>query len=293
VQRERRLVRANEVDLCAETFGDPGDPAILLIGGAASPMDWWDEEFCELLAGGPRLVVRYDMRDTGQSTTYEPGSPAYTGSDLVADAVSLLDALGIARAHLVGISMGGGIAQQLAVEHADRVASLTLMSTSPVGERGPDATELPPMSPRLESHFADPPPEPDWSDREAVVDYIVDDMRTFAGSLPFDAPRVRALAEGIVDRALNVESTLKNHLVMDSGEPLRGRLEDVRAPTLVIHGTEDPLFPFEHAEAFAAAIPGARLLPLEGAGHEVPPRPLWNEVVAAILEHTATRPEPR
>lgn len=280
------MVSANGVDLCVQTFGQEGEPAILLIGGAQSSMDWWEDEFCELLASGPRFVIRYDLRDTGQSVTYEPGAPGYDGSDLVADAVGLLDALGIGRAHVVGISMGGGIAQHLALEHAGRVATLTLISTSPVGPRGTDKPDLPPMSEELASRFAEPTPEPDWSDREAVIHYIVDGLRPFAGSLPFDEERQRAVVERVVDRTVNIESSMKNHWIMDGGEPVRGRLGELNVPTLVLHGTEDPLFPYGHAEAVVEEIPRARLVPLVGGGHEMPPRPLWNRVVAAVLDHT-------
>jgi pimeloyl-ACP methyl ester carboxylesterase len=114
-----------------ETFGDAGAPAILLISGAAASMDWWDAEFCRRLAAGGRFVIRYDHRDTGRSVGYPPGAPGYTGADLVGDAVGLIDALAGGRAHVVGLSMGGGIAQYLAIHHGDRVATLTLMSTSP------------------------------------------------------------------------------------------------------------------------------------------------------------------
>jgi pimeloyl-ACP methyl ester carboxylesterase len=276
----RRLVRAKSVDLCVETFGDPATPAILLIAGAATSMDWWEDEFCERLASGPRFVIRYDLRDTGQSVSYEPGAPPYGGSDLVADAVALLDALGIARAHVVGISMGGGIAQVLALDHPDRVASLTLMSTSPGG------SDLPPTSAELAATFADPPPAPDWSDRAAVVDYMIEGLRPYEGSLPFDEERLRALVARIVDRTSDVESSMTNHGLLKGGESLRPRLGEIRAPTLVLHGTEDPLFPYGHGEAFADEIPGARLLPLHGMGHQHPPPPLWEQVVAAILEHT-------
>jgi pimeloyl-ACP methyl ester carboxylesterase len=281
-----RRVSANGVDICVQAFGEAGAPPILLIGGAESSMDWWEDELCELLASGPRFVIRYDLRDTGQSVTYEPGAPGYDGSDLVADAIGLLDALGIGRAHIVGISMGGGIAQHLALEHADRVAMLTLISTSPVGPRA-DKPELPPMSEELAARFAEPTPEPDWSDREAVIEYIVDGLRPFAGSLPFDEERQRALVERVVDRTVNIESSMKNHWLLEGGEPPRGRLADVSVPTLVLHGTEDPLFPYAHGEALADEISGARLLPLEGGGHELPHRTLWDQVVAAILEHTA------
>jgi pimeloyl-ACP methyl ester carboxylesterase len=278
---QRTMVLANGVELCVQTFGDLASPAILLIGGAASSMDWWEDEFCERLASGPRFVIRYDLRDTGQSVSYEPGAPQYSGADLIADAVGVLDALRVARAHVVGISMGGGIAQHLALDHADRVASLTLISTSP---GGPD---LPPMSDELRARFEESPPEPDWSDRQAVVDYIVEGLRPYAGTLRFDEEEMRALAGTIVDRTVNIASSMTNHWILDGGEPVRPRLGEIRAPTLVLHGTEDPLFPYGHAEALAAEIPRARLLPLEGMGHEMPPRPVWDQVVAAILDHTA------
>ena len=276
----QRIVRANGVALCVQTFGEPARPAILLVSGAAASMDWWEDEFCERLASGPRFVIRYDLRDTGQSVSYEPGAPGYGGLDLVADAVGLLDALGIGRAHVVGISMGGGIAQHLALDHADRVASLTLISTSPGGPG------LPPMSEELRARFEEPLPEPDWSDRQAVVDYIVEDLRPYAGAFPFDEDEVRALAGKIFDRTVNIASTMTNHWILDGGAPLRPRLGEINAPTLVLHGTVDPLFPYGHAEALAAEIPGARLLPLQGVGHEMPPRPVWDQVVVAILDHT-------
>jgi pimeloyl-ACP methyl ester carboxylesterase len=276
-----KIVRANGVDLCVQTFGDPAAPAILLIAGASSSMDWWDDELCRRLAAGPRLVARYDLRDTGQSVSYPAGAPAYGGADLVADAVGILDALDIERAHVVGISMGGGIAQILALDAASRVASLTLMSTSALG---PD---LPPPSPKLASHFSDPAPPPDWSDREAVIEYIVEDVRPYAGSHGVDEDRVRALAARIVGRTRNIEATYTNHSLLEGAGPLRERLGEISAPTLVVHGTEDPLFPYAHAEALATEIPGARLLPLAGVGHEMPPPESWDEFVAAVLEHTA------
>jgi len=124
-------VRANGVELCVETFGDAADPAILLIAGAQGSMLSWEDEFCERLASGARHVIRYDQRDTGRSVTYEPGKPGYTGRDLVDDAVAILDVLEVERAHVVGISAGGGVGQELGLLYPDRVASLTLISTSP------------------------------------------------------------------------------------------------------------------------------------------------------------------
>jgi pimeloyl-ACP methyl ester carboxylesterase len=279
-------VSANGVELCVQTFGEPADAPLLLIAGFECSMDWWEDELCERLAAGPRFVIRYDLRDTGQSTTYPPGAPEYDGADLTADALGVLDALGIERAHVVGLSSGGGIAQELALEQAERVATLTLIDTSPVGPRPDDRPELPGMAARIAASFANPPPEPDWSEREAVIDYIVERLRPYSGSLPFDEDGKRLLVRRIVDRTINIESSLKNHWLIEEGEPTRKPVSEIAAPTLVLHGTEDPLFPFQHGEALAREIRGARLIPLERAGHEFPPRPLWNQVVAAILEHT-------
>lgn len=278
-----RIVRANGVDLCLETFGDPNDPAILLIAGVAGSMLSWEDEFCERLAAGSRFVIRYDQRDTGRSVTYEPGAPKYTGPDLVDDAVGILDALGVDRAHIVGISAGGGIAQFLALDHPDRVASLTLISTS----GGPGDPDLPGTSEDLREHLASPPPEPDWADRTAVIDYVVEDARHYAGkSRPFDEAAWRELAGRDFDRSLNIASSMKNHVLIEGGgDRWRERLGEIRIPTLVLHGTEDPLFPYEHGVALANEIPGARLLPLEETGHELP-RGIWDVVVGAILKHT-------
>jgi pimeloyl-ACP methyl ester carboxylesterase len=126
-----KILRANGVNLCVETFGDPADPAILLIHGAATPMHGWEDEFCESLAAARRFVIRYDHRDTGRSVSYEPGAPQYTLRDLTADAVGLLDTFDLGSAHLVGRSMGGGIAMLAALDYPDRVTSLTLVGTSP------------------------------------------------------------------------------------------------------------------------------------------------------------------
>src|SRR5688500_11588340 len=138
------MIEANGVELCTDPFGDPADPAILLVAGMGSSMLWWEEGFCRLLADGGRFVIRYDHRDTGRSVTYEPGRPGYTGADLVGDAVAVLDAYGLPVGHVVGVSMGGALAQLLALDFADRVASLVLISTTsavPGGRALPPGTE--------------------------------------------------------------------------------------------------------------------------------------------------------
>jgi pimeloyl-ACP methyl ester carboxylesterase len=278
------IARANGVDLCIQTFGDSADPAILLIMGAAGSMDHWEDEFCERLAAGRRYVIRYDHRDTGRSVSSEPGSPTYTGADLDADAIGVLDALAVPRAHIVGVSMGGGIAQQLALRDLERVATLTLIDTSPaVG-----AFELPPMSGALRAVFEQPAPEPDWSDREAVIDHLVAGEQPFLGTVRGDDATKRRIWGRAYDRTTNMAASQTNHWILDEGEAPPGALGDIRAPTLVLHGTEDPLFPYPHGEALAREIPNARLVPLDGVGHEVPPQAVWDTVIPAILDHTAT-----
>ncbi|MFL5842658.1 MAG: alpha/beta hydrolase [Thermoleophilaceae bacterium] len=150
------------------------------------------------------------------------------------------------------------------------------MSTSPGG------ADLRPVADALAARFANPAPAPDWSNRDEVIDYIVQDHRAYAGTLPFDAGEVRTLAAIVVDRTIDIEASMTNHWLVDGGDPLRPRLGQITAPTLVIHGTQDPLFPLAHGEALAHEIPG-RLLAIEGMGHEVPPRPVWDEVIAAMV----------
>lgn len=275
---EERIVRANGVDLCVQTFGEPAHPAILLIQGTGASMLWWEEEFCERLASGSRFVIRYDNRDTGRSVTYEPGAPGYTFLDLVDDAAGVLDAFGLGSAHIVGISMGGGLAHQLALDHPDRVETLTLISTSP-GD--PD---LPPMSDEYLAHLQGAV-APDWSDRAAVTEFMVDHMRaSAAGSRTFDDAGVRDLIRRDLDRAVNIASSA-NHSVLDFGDPSPEPPGELRVPTLVIHGTEDPVLPLAHAYAMEKEIPGAKVLTLERMGHELPRR-VWAEVVPAIVRHT-------
>jgi pimeloyl-ACP methyl ester carboxylesterase len=276
------LVHANGVDLCVEALGDTAHPAILLIGGATASMDWWEDEFCERLAAGSRFVIRYDHRDTGRSVSYEPGAPRYTFRHLVADALGVLDSFGRATAHLVGISMGGAIGQLVAIDHPERVASLTLIATSPAGPGDPD---LPAMSEATRAQFA--LSQPDWTDRAAVLDYMAHLARVSAArSRPFDEAAFRDLAGRVLDRTVNIASSMTNHNAMDGGDRWRERLGEVSVPTLVLHGTEDPVFPYGHAVALAREIPGAALLALEQTGHELP-REGWDVLVPAILEHTS------
>jgi len=276
-----RMIETDGISLCTEPFGDPGDPPILLIMGVGGSMLWWEEDFCRLLARGGRFVIRYDHRDTGRSITYAPGHPGYTGGDLVADAVCVLDAYGIPAAHIVGVSAGGAFAQLLALDFPGRVRSLVLISTSPAL---PVGRTLPPPTEEF-TRFASTT-RVDWDDTESVVGYLVGYSHILTGGLrPFDEPSTRDLVRRDVDRAHN-HAALQNHdLIPDDGRR-RAALSSIAVPTLVIHGTADPMFPIAHGEALAEQIPGARLLPLTDAGHGVE-RPDWETIVPAILDHTA------
>jgi pimeloyl-ACP methyl ester carboxylesterase len=275
-----RMIQANEIELCTEPFGDPADPPVLLVMGIGASMLWWEEGFCRMLAGGGRFVIRYDHRDTGRSVTYEPGRPGYRGGDLVADAAGVLDAYGIPAAHMVGVSAGGGIAQEVALDFADRVRSLTLISTSIAVSSD---RVLPPPTAEFGRFVSTV--EVDWSDPESVIEYLVGYWRVLAGEeRPFDEAAFRALAGQEVARASDFRAA-QNHELLHGDGGSREPLSSISSPTLVIHGTADPMFPIGHGEALAEEIPDGRLLRLEGAGHGVY-RADWEAIVAAILEHT-------
>lgn len=278
------LVDLGDVRLCVDTYGAHDDPLVLLISGAAESMDGWDVGWCRELAAGGRRVVRYDHRDTGRSTASPPGRPTYSARELTTDVPRLLDALGADRAHLVGLSMGAGIAQDVAARHPQRVASLVLIAVSPAGKRSDD-TPLPPPDARVAASFEHPLPEPDWGDRRAVVDYLVESYRPYAGSSGFDEPATRRMVERVVDRTGDIEAATKNHWLA-MGDDDEFAMSDITAHTLVVHGTDDPMFPPAHGEALAREIAGASLMMVSGMGHERPAGPARDEVTRAILRHT-------
>lgn len=274
-----------DVDLCVETFGDPADPTLLLVSGAAASMDWWDVELCVRLAGSGRHVVRYDHRDTGRSTTGSPGSPAYGGSQLARDCAGLIEALEVGPVHLVGISMGAAIGQSIALTRPDLLASLTLMSTTAVG--GVEGDPLPGPSPEVSAAFAIPLPDPDWTDVGSYADWVVAAESTFAGRLPVDEPHLRAVAATVHARSTDPAAAGNHWLVVagdDEDEPLD--VHRITTPTLVVHGSDDPLFPLPHGSALAEAVPDATLLVVPGMGHQVPPPETWDLVLPALLRHT-------
>lgn len=287
------MLPVNGIQICAEVFGEPGDPALLLLGGAASSMDWWDAEFCRRLAAGGRYVIRFDYRDTGRSTSFPAGAPPYAVTDLANDALGVLDALRVHRAHLVGLSMGGVLAQWIAVSRPHRVLSLTLMSTT----AGPDAPADAPSEPASAADSAsaapadDPggavPASPDWTNRRVAVDRIAETIRALGGAFTPDEPQVRRFAERVFERTADMTACQTNHYMLEAGPPFRARLGEIKAPTLILHGTQDPVFDRSHPETLAAEIPGARLVWLDGVGHEYPPNAVWPAVLTEILAQGA------
>jgi pimeloyl-ACP methyl ester carboxylesterase len=274
-------VEVRGVALGIESFGDDDAPLVLLAGGTT--MLSWPDALCERLAAGGRRVVRYDLRDAGESTTADPEAPAYTLRDLAADAAALAEALGGGPAHLGGIGVGGMVAQVAALDHPRAFSALTLVGTRAVAP-GPPDDDLPDHDQATVGRiFARP--MPDWGDRAAVADF----MAAGAEILGNDPVAARAVAARIWDRtpgtAPSVQLANQVGLVfskLDCTPRWRERLPEIGIPTLVVHGRRDPFFPVGNGEAIAREIPGARLLVLEDAAMAIPESSV-GEVAAAML----------
>ncbi|WP_237355194.1 alpha/beta fold hydrolase [Rhizobium phaseoli] len=248
--------------------------------GVMSSMLWWPERFCEALAAQGRYVIRYDQRDTGLSTHYPSGKPGYSFSDLSDDAIAILDAYGIEAAHLVGMSMGGFVAQEAALRHPRRVRTLTLISSSPVGVDG-----LPSSTAAYKEHSA-AAESIDWSDLEAIADFLRRDSVMLAGTgHPHDAEAVSVLIARDMNRAPSFVSATNHFMLLSDDKGVTLHASHIEAPVLVIHGTSDPLFPIEHAEALTRVVPNAKLHRIAGGGHEIHDRDI-DEIVRVIAGHT-------
>jgi pimeloyl-ACP methyl ester carboxylesterase len=283
-------VQANGLELCYETLGDPADPALLLVMGLGAQLIDWPQEFCEQLAGRGFFVIRFDNRDAGLSTSRpEWGVPdvraivagdrttvPYLLADLAADIAGLLDALDLPRVHVVGASMGGMIAQQFAIDHPERVASLcSIMSTTgerSVGRSTPEAAAV-----------LGRPPAPD---RASAVAAAVAAAR-IVGSPGFPATEEELIrrAEAKYDRGYRPLGTLRQYAAIIASPERTEALREVAVPTVVVHGAADPLITLSGGQATAAAVPGADLVVLDGMGHDLPAA-LWPRIIAAIASNT-------
>ena len=283
--------RANGIDIEYDTFGDLKDAPLLLVMGLGAQMISWEEDFCEQLAARGFHVIRYDNRDTGLSTRMEAAGPpdmaaalsgnpkpAYRLDDMADDGVGLLDALGIKAAHIVGASMGGFIAQLIAINHPSRTLSLTSIMSGPSMREG-----VPPTPEGSAVLLAKPS-----SNREESIELTLWGRRALVGpGDPFDEKFERAKAVRAVDRAYYPVGAGRQLVAILAAEDRLERLQGVRVPTLVIHGTDDVLVPVENGRRVAAAVPGAILLELEGMGHDLPRR-VWPQIIDAIADTADT-----
>ena len=280
------------IDICHETFGDPADPPVLLVMGLGGPMGWWAADFCERLAGKGHFVIRYDNRDTGRSTKMRQhrvgrldivkaaagvGRAPYGIGDLAEDAFGLLDHLGLERAHVAGVSMGGMIAQTMAIEHPERVLSLTsIMSTT---GRRTVGFQHPRVLPGLLGSTG--------STRDS---YVAQSLRTakLIGSpgFPSDEAASIARAHETYDRGWSASGVVRHMLAVLTQPDRTARLGALTMPVTVVHGLRDPLVHRSGGKATAAAIPGAEHLEIAGMAHDIPEQ-LYDTFVDAITRTAA------
>ena len=292
---EATLIECNGIQLCFDSFGESGAPPLLLIMGLAAQMIAWDDEFCSALAGRGFHVLRFDNRDIGLSTRFAqagipditaaftaalqglPVSAPYNLSDMAADAVGLLDALDIDSAHVVGASMGGAIAQTMAIEHPGRLRSLTsIMATT-------GAPGLPPPTPEATAMLLKPTP----TDQAGYFQSYVQTWKVLrAGSFPEDESRDLTRASQNFARGLNPPGVARQLAAILASGSRREALAQVRLPALVIHGSVDPLVPAACGVDTANAIVDAELLVIEGMGHALPIS-MWPRIVGAIAAHAS------
>ncbi|MGY0458894.1 alpha/beta fold hydrolase [Kitasatospora sp. cg17-2] len=294
------FVESGELRLWTERVGNSNDPAVLLVMGTAAPGIGWPDELVEVLVADGRQVVRYDHRDTGRSTGVDFAIHPYTLADMAADATAVLDGHGIAAAHIVGASLGGAIGQWLAVHRPERVLTLTAMMTGPMGHsagpawvramagRAPDPSDLPPPAARLLVHLAQRAAFPQGT-RDEYVAANLETWRVLNGDvLPFDEHSARRFVEASFDWTGNHGAALNHDLAgRHMTEDRLALLSSIEAPTLVVHGTEDPVRPLPHGRALAGEIPHSRFQPVPGMGHALFSPGLPRRIGEMIREHIA------
>ncbi len=286
--------------LWTERFGDPAGPVVLLIMGTAAQAIGWPDELVEVLVDGGRQVIRFDHRDTGQSDCVDFAAAPYTVGDMARDALAVLDGHQVTAAHIAGASLGGRIGQFLAVHHPGRVRTLTAIMTSPMGYQAgpawaralagqpPEPGDLPAPSAEFLGHIAAMASSPPATNEERVV-ANVQTWRILNGTaLPFDADAARRHVEDSMARARDFPAATQHDLAgRRMTSELQAPLSRITAPTLVIHGTSDPLLPLANGQAVAALIPGARFEAVPGMGHCFFSPGIPAQVARLILEHTA------
>ncbi len=292
IRSEERFARVGELELCWEQFGRDVDPPMLMIMGLGAQMILWPDELCELLAAAGFRVIRFDNRDAGRSTILADAPTgtvpralsgdipegAYSLSDMAADAVGLLDSLGIEAAHIVGSSLGGMIAQTLALEHPDRVLSLASISSTTGNPQVGGASQA-----GIEALTTVPP-----QDRDGYVAVLVEARRKIGSSgFPFDEERARRIAGLGFDRGFHPKGTVRQTIAIILSGDRTERLSEIAVPTVVIHGEDDPLIGDSGGRATAAAIPGAKLVLIPGMGHDLPAG-VWEQVAGEVARNAGS-----
>ena len=288
-----QIARANGIDICYEIFGDANAEPLLLIMGLAAQMIHWDDDFCRQLAARGFRVIRFDNRDIGKSTRLTGGKrltplellklrflkipvqASYKLRDMAEDTTGLMDVLGIKSAHLVGASMGGMIAQEIAISFPQRVRSLTSIMSSTGNPKDP-----PPTREAAALLMAAPP-----ATKQEYIERFAKTWKILrGGSFPEDEALDRSRAERTYERGLNPAGVGRQLRAILASGSRKQRLRSVKAPTLVIHGSVDPLVRPQAGRDTAASIPGAKLLMIEGMGHALP-IPIWPQIIDAIDKH--------
>jgi pimeloyl-ACP methyl ester carboxylesterase len=270
--------KANGIELEYESFGEANAETVLLINGLGSQMTRWPAEFCALLVAQGLRALRFDNRDVGKST-WLAADAAYTVEDMAADAMAVLDAAGVAKAHIVGMSMGGMIAQAVAYAYPARTLSLTsIMSAT----GNPD---LPPATPAAWAVISQPSPDP--RDREAFLDHAVENAEVIGSpAYPWPPGALRERAAQEVDRAFNPAGVARQMAAIRASGDRRAKVATITAPTVVLHGAVDPLVPPEGGRDTAALIKGAELREIPGMGHDMSPAlyPTFTEAIARAVQ---------
>jgi pimeloyl-ACP methyl ester carboxylesterase len=284
------MLQVGDVEICYDLRHDGDQPLILLVSGLSSQLISWDEDLCDMFTEAGFGVLRFDNRDVGLSTSFaskpesgesssgfsfDPSNAAYTLVDMAGDAAGLLEGLGFDRAHIVGVSMGGMIAQALAIAYPERVRTLcSIMSTTGDPEVGTPTPEA------LQVLLAPSP-----SDRDGYIERQLAISRVIGSSgFPFDEARVRRRAGRAFDRSFRPDGVVRQVLAIVASPDRTEALGHLEIPTLVIHGEDDPLVALSGGQATAAAVKGSRLMTIPGMGHDLPPE-VWPEVVAAIASN--------
>lgn len=275
-----KIIGFNDIHICTESFGDINNPTILLIMGATASMIYWEEEFCKRLSDQGFHVIRYDNRDVGKSITYKYGHPEYTFEDLADDAIQVLDGYKVDKAHIVGMSMGGIITQIVALKHPSRVLTISLIMTSNFDS----------SLPRKDSKVTEALGElkiTNWQNRDEVIESFMKKSKVLTSSKRvFAEEKIRRLNEEEFDRASNLQSR-ENHGFIRGWGLYLSRTCEINVPTLVIHGTDDPIIPYEHGVHLTKIISNAVLVTLDGAGHELHHND-WDNIIYALSKHAVS-----